>query len=222
MFRIKICGVTSVEDALVVADAGGDAIGLNFYAGSPRVCSQACALQIVKQASARLLKVGVFVNASADEIRQTVTALGLDLVQLHGDEPPELLHQLRGIPIIRAFRPGTDFAAVGEYLRRCHALTCMPRMVLVDGRAAGAYGGTGTTADWQAIDDGRGQLAGEPLILAGGLTHENVEAAIAAVHPWAVDVASGVEQSPGKKSAERVRAFVERAKAAFARSNAAR
>jgi phosphoribosylanthranilate isomerase len=120
---------------------------------------------------------------------------------------------------MRAFRPGSDLAAVEEYLRRCHTLGCMPRMVLIDGRAAGAYGGTGARADWQAICESRARLLGEPLVLAGGLTAENVAGAIAAVRPWAVDVASGVEESPGKKSPALVRAFVETARAAFADRN---
>jgi phosphoribosylanthranilate isomerase len=145
-----------------------------------------------------------------------VGEVGLNLVQLHGDEPPEFLAELRGIPILRALRPGADLAAIGEYLQRCYALACLPRMVLIDACASGAFGGTGQTADWQAMRDYRVHLAGQPLVLAGGLTPSNVATAIATVRPWAVDVASGVEERPGKKSAELVRAFVAAARAAFA------
>ena len=222
MLRVKICGITNVEDAMLAAQAGADAIGLNFYIHSSRACPADVARQVVERLPDNICKVGVFVNATPDEIRKKVRDLKLDLVQLHGDEPPEMLAQLRGLPIMRAFRRATNFGAVSEYLQRCHSMRCMPRMLLVDACAMGQYGGTGSTVDWSALAAARPQLAGLPLVLAGGLTPANVEEAIAAVRPWAVDVASGVEQSPGKKSDALVREFAERAKAALARIPSAR
>jgi phosphoribosylanthranilate isomerase len=218
MFRVKICGITNVDDAMLAVQAGADAIGLNFYPKSSRFCSAEAARKIGDAVPCGVCKVGLFINASPDEIRETVHRLELDLVQLHGDEPPEVLGQLRGIPVMRGLRPGTDFAPVAEYLQRCHRLTCMPRMILIDACVPGQYGGTGTTADWLALSAARWQLAGLPLVLAGGLKPDNVDHAIAAVRPWAVDVASGVEQSATKKSDALVREFVHRAKAALARA----
>jgi phosphoribosylanthranilate isomerase len=215
MFRLKICGITTIEDAQAAVAAGADAIGLNFFAGSPRVCAPERAQEIARLLPRHVCKVGVFVNATPQQIRAAVTTVGLDLVQLHGDEPPELLHELRGVPIMRAFRIEHDYEAVGEYLERCHRLACLPRMVLVDPLKPGQYGGTGATLDWQALSAGRAALGGLPLVLAGGLKPDNVADAIAAVRPWAVDTASGVETSPGKKSAEQMRAFVAAALAAF-------
>ena len=212
MFRIKICGVTSAADARLSAEAGADAIGLNFFSGSPRRVTLEAAREIAAAVPRHVCKVGVFVNASADEIRHTFADVLLDLVQLHGDEPPELLESLRGVPTMRAFRLGEDvagdLAAAGGYLEACHRLRAVPRMVLVDAARAGHYGGTGATVNWQLVNEGRRHLAGAPLVLAGGLTSENVAAAIATVRPWAVDTASGVEDSPGRKSPERVAAFV--------------
>lgn len=217
MFRVKICGITNVEDSRIAAEAGADAIGLNFYHASPRRCSIDQARQIAAAVPNALCKVGVFVNSTTQEIRETVEAVGLDLVQMHGDEPPEMLRAIRPLPVMRAFRVADDLSPVAEYLQACHRLNCTPRMVLIDARRPGQYGGTGATLDWTAIDAARRQICGMPLVLAGGLTPENVAAAIASVRPWAVDTASGVEISPGKKSATLVREFVSAATAAFAR-----
>lgn len=218
MFRVKICGITGVDDALIAADAGADAIGLNFYARSPRHCGAEVAKAIAAAMPAGVLKVGVFVNATAEEIRHTVDVVGLDLVQLHGDEPPELLRALRPLAVVRAFRLGDDPSVVSGYLRCCHRLMCVPRMVLIDALRPGKYGGTGATLDWEAVDKNRHHFGGLPLVLAGGLTAANVAEAIAAVRPWAVDTASGVETGPGKKSEALVRKFVAAAKAALARA----
>ena len=170
----------------------------------------------------RACKVGVFVNATAAEIRKLAEAIGLDLIQLHGDEPPDMLRQLRGLPILRAFRAHDDLTAAADYLASCHRLACVPRMVLVDSHSPVQYGGTGATADWQALASHRARLAGMPLVLAGGLTSQNVAEAILTVRPWAVDTASGVETSPGQKSPQKMQDFVEAAKAALARSATAR
>jgi phosphoribosylanthranilate isomerase len=158
----------------------------------------------------------------AEEIRVTFNTLGLDLVQLHGDEPPELLRELRGIPVMRAFRVEGDLSAIPAYLHTCHRLMCQPRMLMLDARRPGQYGGTGATLDWPALAAHRPQLCGLPLVLAGGLRPDNVAGAIAAVRPWAVDTASGVEASPGKKSQPLVCEFLAAAKAALARSAVAK
>lgn len=215
MFRIKICGITNVDDALAAGNAGADAIGLNCYAESPRFCRLEDARAIAEAVGSSMIKVGVFVNAPADEIHAVAELLGLDLVQLHGDEPPELLRDARPLPVMKAFRLADDFAQVSQYLRGCHRLGCVPRMVLVDAQRSGQYGGTGSTLDWTALCTARQEFGGVPLALAGGLNPANVAEAIATVHPWAVDTASGVEQSPGKKSAELVRAFVGTARNAY-------
>jgi phosphoribosylanthranilate isomerase len=218
MFRVKICGITSVDDARMAADAGADAIGLNFYQGSPRFCPLDEAAAIAAAVPASVCKVGVFVNATSHEIRQAAATVGLELIQLHGDEPPELLREIRPLPVMRAFRMGDALPAIDDYLRACHRLMCVPRMLLVDAAQQGQYGGTGKTLDWQSLDKNRAAFCGMPLVLAGGLNPANVAAAIAAVRPWGVDVASGVESSPGKKSKELTREFVVAAKAALARA----
>jgi phosphoribosylanthranilate isomerase len=215
MFRVKICGITSVDDAVAAARAGADAIGINCYAGSKRFCPLDEAQRIGQSVPPKVCKVGVFVNASADEVRAAVETIGLDLVQLHGDEPPELLAQLRGIPVMKAFRLESDYAPAAEFLHSCHKRACVPRMVLVDKLQAGQYGGTGETLDWSALKANRRHLAGAPLVLAGGLTPTNVAEAIAALRPWGVDTASGVEESPGKKSAALMSQFVSAAQTAF-------
>jgi phosphoribosylanthranilate isomerase len=216
MFRIKICGVRSPDDAVAVAEAGADAIGLNFYDKSPRYSPPQEARAIIAATPAHVVKVGVFVDAPVAEVRDTARGLGLDLVQLHGTEPPEYLAELRGLPVMKAFRIGSDFTWVGDYLAKCHQLTCVPRLVLVDAASPGQLGGTGTVVDWQALHAGRRVFAGQPLVLAGGLKPANVAAAIAAVRPWAVDVASGVEAPRCQKSPDLMREFVAAATAAFA------
>jgi phosphoribosylanthranilate isomerase len=220
MFRVKICGVTTVADALAVATAGASAIGLNFYSQSPRYCSPAAAADICRTLPPEVCRVGVFVNATTEEVRDRFHSLSLDMVQIHGDEPPDFLASLRGLPIVRAFRPQQSLLPVREYLTSCHRLRCSPRMVLIDAKTAGEYGGSGQLANWKLIVAERAHLQGTPLILAGGLTPINVLEAIRTVRPWGVDTASGVEESPGRKSAKRIAQFVSIAKSAFSgRSN---
>jgi phosphoribosylanthranilate isomerase len=217
MFRIKICGITRPEDALAAVTAGADAIGLNFYPQSARFVSDSQARRIAAAVPAGVARVGVFVNAAADEILETFDRTPLDLIQLHGDEPPEFLCRLGDRPIVRVFRMGSDgLAAALEYLDRCRQLGAVPRMVLADAAAGRAYGGTGELADWSAL---RGYPAADwhpPLILAGGLTPDNVAAAIRAVRPAGVDTASGVEVKPGVKDAGLMKRFVEAAREALA------
>jgi phosphoribosylanthranilate isomerase len=242
MFRIKICGITSAEDALLAAEAGADAIGLNFYGKSPRCVAADVAAEIVERlrenySPEQAQVVLVFVNHSVEEILWTIREADLYgpglCLQLHGDEPPELLRELRShglgtaghllqatghvptVPVIRAFRcAGADFSAVDSHLNQCNRLSACPQAVLIDAFQPGTYGGSGQRADWPALQQWRSSLQ-VPLILAGGLTAVNVAQAIAAVHPAAVDVASGVESAPGKKDYAKTMAFVAAAKQAF-------
>ena len=217
MFRIKICGITRVEDARAAADAGADAIGLNFYPRSKRHVSREAAGRIVAALPAGVAKVGVFVNASAEEVRETASQLRLDWVQLHGDEPPEFLAELAGLPTIRALRcDASGLEWIEQHLARCTHLGCLPEGVLIDALAPGEYGGTGRRAPWELLTGERLWLGGRPLILAGGLVPENVETAIRTVHPAAVDTAGGVERVPGVKDHDRLQSFVEAARRAFA------
>jgi phosphoribosylanthranilate isomerase len=217
IFQIKICGITSIEDALVVARAGADSVGLNFWPQSRRFVSAETAREIVATLPGNVTKVGVFVNATAVDIAAIADAVGLDWIQLHGDEPPELLAKLPPrLPILRAFRCGAKgLAPLTQYLNASKVNGRAPDAVLVDADAAGDFGGTGRLADWARIAQDRSLLGGLPLILAGGLAPRNVAAAIAAVRPDWVDVASGVEVRPGVKDAVLVEQFIAAARAAF-------
>ncbi len=216
MFRVKICGVTRPEDAQLAVEAGADAVGFNFYAHSKRYCPPDEARRIAAGLGPGVCKVGVFVNAAVDEIRRLCEMVPLDLVQLHGDESPEMLRQIRPLAIMKAVGFGDNLLPIVAYLDACHQHNSMPRMLLFDAMRDGQFGGTGRTIDWEFLARHRPLLRGMPLVLAGGLTPQNVAGAIAAVRPWAVDVASGVENEPGKKSAQLVRQFVLAAKEAFA------
>lgn len=217
MFRIKICGLTSVEDAQVVARAGADAIGLNFYPPSPRCVAREVAQAIVKTLPAAVVKVGLFVNPEAAVACRVFDDLGLDLLQLHGDERPEFLSELGDRPVMKVFRPGSaGLEPIAEYLAECGRRGCLPRLVLLDAFQPGAYGGTGQLADWPAALQYRNEGLRPPLVLAGGLTPENVARAIRATGVAAVDTASGVESAPGRKDPAAVAAFVRAAMDALA------
>jgi phosphoribosylanthranilate isomerase len=216
MFRIKICGITTVEDARAAVEAGADAIGLNFFRGSPRCVALDRAREIVAVLPPGVTKVGVFVNMPAGDVRNVASNLGLDLVQLHGDEPPEYMTKLSGLLVLRAFRLGADgLTSVSLHLSRCAAFQTTFAGVLLDTFRSGQYGGTGHSFDWQRAADYVRLPHAPPLVLAGGLTDENVAAAIAEVRPAAVDTASGVEASPGRKDFGRMMRFVAAARAAF-------
>lgn len=216
MFRIKICGITRPSDAQLAFEAGADAIGLNLYHESPRFVSAPALLEIV-EAVPGVQRVGVFVNAHLDSIFATCTQLDLTATQLHGDEPAEFLATCNcDRPIIRARRiDERGVAAIAEDLQRCEAAGRLPDAVLVDAYTPGRYGGTGETVSWAGLADYRKWLGNIPLILAGGLTPENVAEAIRTVRPHGVDVASGVEISPGVKDAKKLRSFIETAKSAL-------
>jgi phosphoribosylanthranilate isomerase len=216
MFRIKVCGITSIDDALSAADAGVDAIGLNFCPQSPRYLSRDAAHRIVEALGRRAATVGVFVNERPASVLATATSLTLDYIQLHGDEPPEFLATLAPRSIVRAFRVGSSYEAALDYLQRCRAHGHLPAAVLVDSFESGKFGGTGKTANLESLMNLPREIDPLPLVLAGGLNPENVAAAIRQVRPAAVDVASGVETAPGQKDAARMARFVAAARHAWA------
>ena len=222
MFHVKICGVCRPLDAQLAAELEADAIGLNFFPQSKRFVTveQACA--IVKELPPTVKKVRVFVNATAGDVVATFDAVGLDIVQLHGDEPPDFIPLLDGRPTIRAFRLGTTEANVGldevsAYAEECCLLGHPLAAVLVDAFRPGEYGGTGATLDWPPLAVRGGPLADMPLILAGGLTAANVTEAIRLARPFGVDTASGVESSTRAKDPHWMKLFIQAARTALGR-----
>lgn len=200
--KIKICGITNQEDAETAVHEGADALGFVFYSQSPRYVEPAVAKQIIRRLPPFVLAVGVFVNQDLDTVRGLFDDCGLALAQLHGDESPDFCDSLKR-PVLRALRlrDRRSFLALAEFRGRMGV-----RGFVVDAFAERVYGGTGHTTDWS--------LAGEvakcvPILLAGGLTPENVQEAIRQVQPYGVDVSSGVEQSPGRKDSAKMRAFIQ-------------
>lgn len=217
MFKIKICGVTNAEDAARAVAAGADAIGLNFYSQSPRYVSENQARQIVAAIPADIVTVGVFVNASFEQMTHLAARVPLSAIQLHGDEPAEMVSRLGDHQVVRAFRlKDGQSEPLLAHLEQCEKRGRLPAAVLVDAYSKEAYGGTGERADWELASLLKDKLGDTPLILAGGLTAENVAEAIHAVQPFGVDVASGVEIEPGRKDRDQVQQFVQRARTAFA------
>ncbi|MFN7951941.1 MAG: phosphoribosylanthranilate isomerase [bacterium] len=205
MIRVKICGVTTARDLQAVVDAGADAVGFNFHRASKRWIDPSVAAPLARTLPAFVTRVGVFVDESRESIESIAAQVGLDVIQLHGAEPPELARSLsrRVIRAVRA-RDERDLEGVEEYGASA---------VLVDAFVPGQAGGTGVRGDWNLA---RAAARRFPLILAGGLDCENVADAVRQVQPYAVDVASGVEAAPGRKDPRKVRTFVERAHHAFA------
>jgi phosphoribosylanthranilate isomerase len=212
--RIKVCGITCEEDACLAASLGADALGLNFYPRSPRCVSLDTAAHILRALPPFVEPVALFVNEPLERAFETARRLGpVRTVQWHGDEPEACADPaFRFIPAF-AVRDADGLARVTRYLEMCRSLDRLPSAVLLDGHVPGLYGGTGQAAPWQLLADFR---PGVPVILAGGLTPENVAEAVRAVRPYAVDVASGVEAAPGRKDPEKVRRFIEEARAAAA------
>lgn len=203
--KVKICGITNVEDAEVAVRAGADALGFVMYRKSPRFVEPAVARAIVSGLPPFVLAVGVFVNEEAEMVRGLVDECGFALAQLHGDESA-LYCQHLGRPTLKAIRlkDRGAFLALAEFHGRANV-----RGFLIDAFSDQAYGGTGKTVDWALAQEA---ARSTPVILAGGLTPANVAEAISHVRPYGVDVSSGVEQSPGKKSPDKVKAFIEAAR----------
>jgi phosphoribosylanthranilate isomerase len=202
---VKICGLTTLADSLAAAEAGADMLGFNFYPPSPRYISPVECRRIadeLKQRAARPVLVGVFVNASPEEINEIMQTCGLDLAQLCGDEPTGLLQAL-GERAFKALRPATQ-SELQESIQH-YPLRKNPPAWLVDAHRAGSYGGSGRTANWELAAELAAQA---PILLAGGLTTENIAAAVVQVRPWGVDVASGVESSPGRKDRRKMDEFI--------------
>jgi phosphoribosylanthranilate isomerase len=203
---VKVCGITRPEDARLAAEAGADAVGFVFWPQSPRCVDSICAREIGDALPAEMVRVGVFVDASREDIIQIAEEARLDVLQLHGSEPPE---DLPALPrrTWKAIRVGPGFVAADalRYEGRAAGL-------LLDTRSAEAPGGTGRTFDWALAADVRRRASF--LMLAGGLDPANVRAAIRAVRPDGVDVSSGVELEPGRKDPEKVRAFLRAAREA--------
>jgi len=213
---VKICGIRDVETATWVCIAGADAVGLNFFTPSPRSVSVPMATDIVKSLPESVIPVGLFVNHAVAEVTEIARSCGLRTLQLHGDESPEYLAELQGFDLIKAFRVSDGaFGAIDDYLGECRRLGVTLWGCLIDAHVKGSFGGTGQRADWEGLQ--RACKTDWPrLILAGGLTPENVQKGICEVHPWGVDTASGVESSPGVKEASLIEAFVLNAKRANA------
>ncbi len=200
--RIKICGLTRWEDVLAVVEAGADAVGFVFVPGTPRNIETALARELVGKLPPFVSKVGLFVDADVMTVARTVAQTGLDTVQLHGDETPEFARQFRGaVKVVKAFRvrgPET-LAELAAYVGAADAF-------LLDAFVPGSHGGTGVSFNWDLAVKAR--ALGMPVVLAGGLTPENVAEAVARVRPYAVDVSSGVESAPGRKDPDRIRRFI--------------
>ena len=195
---VKICGITRVEDALVAAQAGAHAVGMIFYAGSPRLISHETARRVVDALPAFVTPVALFVDARKAEVQRVIDEVRPQLLQFHGEEAAEFCEGF-DVPYIKAakVRRGVDLL---QYARRYPSA----KGLLLDAFVDGSHGGTGSTFDWGLIPD---QLP-LPLILAGGLHQDNVADAIRRVRPWAVDVSSGVEAAKGIKDAARIAAFI--------------
>jgi phosphoribosylanthranilate isomerase len=199
MVRVKICGLTKLEDIKLSAELGAHAIGLNFFDGSPRCLTPFAASELIRRLPPFVAPIGVFVNWAQSPVIALCKALGLSAAQLHGDETTQVVDAVaRRLPVIKALRlgQGTEKPDFSGY-RSASAF-------LLDSALSGHYGGTGTTGNWHIA---RTVAQSHRVILAGGLTPENVAEAIRIVRPYAVDVTTGVEARPGKKDPAKLRAF---------------
>jgi phosphoribosylanthranilate isomerase len=196
--RVKICGITNLADAQAAVGAGADALGFNFYEKSPRFVSLKTAAEISRQLPPFVIRAGVFVNAPEDFVLRAISEVGLTMLQFHGDEPPEFCKQF-GLMSMKVFRVRDEksLEQIPNYQTDAY---------LLDAFSATAPGGTGEKFNWDLAVEA--QKFGKPIFLAGGLTPENVADAVRQVRPFAVDVSSGVEISPGKKDHAKVQAFI--------------
>ena len=225
---IKVCGIRDAAVAQAAVTAGASAVGLNFFAKSPRSVTSEQASQIVAALSASLrlcdsaLKaepIALFVNHSLEEIESLAEQVGLNAIQLHGDETPSFIADIQqrhpDWEILKAFRIADSLQPVAEFIAECDRLTVRLAGCLLDARIDGSFGGTGTVAPWELIAREYDRANWPPLILAGGLTPDNVATAIKTVRPMGVDTASGVESSPGVKDTKLIVRFVAEAQRAF-------
>ncbi|MFI2810452.1 phosphoribosylanthranilate isomerase [Microbulbifer sp. JSM ZJ756] len=203
--QVKVCGITRADDAEMVARAGADALGLVFYERSPRHVTAPQAVSIAAVVPPFLTLVGLFVNASADEVNQVLARVPLNLLQFHGDETADYCEQF-GRPYIKALRMKDDLDVVAAMAEHPGA-----RGFLLDAYRPGVPGGTGESFDWQRVP----QDSGQQIVLAGGLTPDNVATAIRTARPQGVDVSGGVESAPGIKDADRVYTFITAARQAL-------
>jgi phosphoribosylanthranilate isomerase len=196
--RVKICGITNLADAQAAAEAGADALGFVFYEKSPRFVSPKTAAEISRALPPFIIRAGVFVNPARELVLKAIAECGLNLLQFHGDEPPEFCMQF-GLMSMKAFR-----------IRDAGSLKELPKYQtdawLLDAYSSDTLGGTGEVFNWDLAVEA--QKTGRPVFLAGGLTPGNVADAVRKVRPFGVDVSSGVESSPGKKDHAKVRAFI--------------
>lgn len=200
--RIKICGITNTADALAAVEAGADALGFMFFEGSPRRMSLEQAAAIIRELPPFVAKVGVFVNPVVDQVRAAIAECGIDTLQFHGEEQPQFCHQF-GLKVIKAFRvqDAASLAPAAEYPSAAW---------LLDSFVPGQHGGTGSVFNWDLAAEA---VRRHPwVILAGGLTPDNVAQAVHRVQPFGLDVSSGVEAAPGKKDPKRIRAFIQAAR----------
>lgn len=203
--RVKICGITTAEDAAAAVDAGADALGFVFYRKSPRCVEPLVVRSIVAGLPPFVVPVGVFVNEDEKVVRDHMDTCGLALAQLHGNESAAYCEAL-GRPVVKALalKDRASLLALAEYKGRAQV-----RAFLLDAFSPDAHGGTGRTVDWSLAAELAASLT---IILAGGLTPDNVATAVKAVNPYAVDVSSGVESGPGRKDHQKLRAFIRAAK----------
>lgn len=200
MTFIKICGITSLEDALAAVDAGADALGFNFYKPSPRYIRPDAAREIINHLPKNILTVGVFVNEqSPQSVEDLARDAGVNAVQLHGDESPDYCRDLKSRYVIKALAAGTDFDPQ-------RAKDYDVEAILLDTKDDVLRGGTGRVFDWSIAQKVRRLVP--KLFLAGGLSLQNIEQAIISVDPYGVDACSSLEETPGKKNEERMRAFI--------------
>ncbi len=197
MTRIKICGITNIEDAFLAIDSGADALGFVFYRGSKRYIDPESANNIISNLPPFITTVGIFVNQGLDEINYTKEKAGFDTIQLHGDESPDFCKNFTGVIKAIRVKENIDLKLIESY---------PVKAVLFDTFSEESYGGTGRSFGWDALKD---LNTSKRIILSGGLTPENVFQAVRTVHPYAVDVSTGVEDYPGKKNPEKLKKFIE-------------
>lgn len=198
--RVKICGITRIEDGLAAAQLGADAIGLVFYEATPRYVTVDQARAIAQALPPFVTRVGLFVDVDADRVRATISAVGLDILQFHGEESAET-YRAFGRPYLKAVRMRDDVDLYAQQRAYPDAMG-----LLLDAYVKHAPGGSGKTFDWRIVP----RDLEKPIILAGGLTADNVKDAIKVVQPFAVDVSSGVEKAKGVKDPEKISAFINR------------